>query len=102
MGNKNLPNKKAKGKNNLPTGAKKAKVAKTDGDAVKETMAKEPTVKPAGATKQQPKADKKEGTRFEKKQGKKKKTPMMAKKRMGKNKFKKLKKMLEKQDDVTV
>uniref|UniRef100_A0A674P832 NOP2 nucleolar protein homolog (yeast) n=1 Tax=Takifugu rubripes TaxID=31033 RepID=A0A674P832_TAKRU len=102
VGEKNMPNKKAKGKNNLPTGPKKAKVAKMDGDTVKVTKAKEPTVKTAGETKQELKADKKEGSRFEKKQGKKIKKPMKAKKRMGKNKFKKLKKMLEKQDGMTV
>lgn len=85
---KNMPNKAAKGKNNLPTGPKKAKVAKMDGDTVKVTKAKEPTVK----------TDVKEGSRFEKKL----KKPMKAKKRMGKNKFKKLKKMLEKQDSMTV
>lgn len=102
VGNKKLPNKKAKGKNNLPTGPKKAKVTKTDGVTVKDTKAKEPTVKKAGETKPEPKADEKEGSRFEKKQGKMRKTPMKAKKRMGKNKFKKLKKMLEKQDSATV
>lgn len=97
-----MPNKKANGKNNLPTGPKKAKVAKMDGDTIKVTKAKEPTAKAAGQTKQELKADKKEGSRFEKKQGSKVKQPMKAKKRMGKNKFKKLKRMLEKQDNVTV
>lgn len=90
VGKKNMPNKKANSKNNLPTGPKKAKVAKLDGDTVKVTKAKEPTVKTAGETKQ------------ELKQGKMIKKPMKAKKRMGKNKFKKLKKMLEKQDSMTV
>lgn len=102
VGKKNMSNKKAKDKNNLPTGPKKAKVAKMDGDTVKVTKAKEPTVKTAGETKQELKADIKEGSRFEKKQGKKIKKPMKAKKRMGKNKFKKLKRMLEKQDSMTV
>lgn len=102
VGDKKMPNKKAKGKNNLPTGPKKAKVAKMDGDTVKGTKVKEPTVKTAGKTKQEPKAGKKDGNRFEKKQGKKSTTPMKAKKRIGKNKFKKLKKMLEKQESATV
>lgn len=102
MGNKKLPAKKAKGKNILPTGPKKAKVTKTDGVTVKDTKAQESTVKTAGKTKPEPKADEKEGSRFEKKQGKKRKTPMTAKKRMGKNKFKKLKKMLAEQDGATV
>lgn len=73
-----------------------------DGDTVTITKAKEPTLKTAGETKPEPKADKKEGIRLENKQGKKRKTPMKAKKRMGKNKFKKLKKMLEKQESATV
>lgn len=102
VGKNKLPNRKAKGKNNLPTGPKMAKVTKTDGVTVKNTKAKEPTVKTAGETKPEPKADKKEASSFEKMQGKKRKTPMKAKKRMGKNKFKKLKKMLEKQESVTV
>lgn len=102
MGTKKLPNKKAKGKNNLPTGPKKAKVAKTDGDTVKDTKAKEPRVKTAGEMEPEPKSDKKDGSRFEKTKGKKRKTPMKANKRMGKNKFKKLKKMLEKSDSATV
>lgn len=96
VGNKKMPNKKAKGKNNLSTGPKKAKIAKMDGDRVK---VKEPTVKTADETKQEPKADKKEASRFEKMQRKK---PMKANKRMGKNKFKKLKKMLQNQDHMTV
>lgn len=102
VGKNKLPAKKAKGKNTLPTGPKKAKVTKTDGVTVKDRKAQESTVKTAGKTKQEPKADEKEGSRFEKKQGKKRKTPMKAKNRMGKNKFRKLKKMLAKRDSVTV
>lgn len=102
VGKKKLPGKKAKGKITLPTGPKKAKVTKTDVVTVKDRKAQESTVKTAGKTKQEPEADEKEGSRFEKKQGKKRKTPMKAKNRMGKNKFKKLKKMLAKQDNVTV
>lgn len=98
VGKQNMSNKKAKSKNNLPSGPKKAKVAKMDGDTVKVTKAKESAVKTAGETKQELKADIKEGSRFEKKI----KKPMKAKKRMGKNKFKQLKRMLEKQDSMTV
>lgn len=64
---------------------------------MKGAEAKKPAVKTADETKAS-KADKKEGSRFEKKQGKQRKTAMTAKNRIGKNKFKKLKHMLEKQD----
>lgn len=101
-GNRKEPNKKAAGKKNSATGPRKAKVAKMDADAGKGPKAKEPTVKTAGQTHQGAKAEKKEGSRFEKKPGKQMKTPMKAKKRMGKNKFKKLKKMLEKQEGAVV
>lgn len=102
--NGTVGNKKSKGgKNKLPAGPKKAKVTKMDdGDTVKISKAKEPTVKTACETKPERKDDKKEGSRFEKRQGKIKTTPMKAKRRMGKNKFKKLKKMLEKQESATV
>ncbi|XP_070768045.1 28S rRNA (cytosine(4447)-C(5))-methyltransferase [Enoplosus armatus] len=89
--------KTSKGKQDLPAGPKKAKVAKMDGETVKGAKANKPTVKTADETKAS-KADKKEGSRFEKKQGKNRKTPVMSKNRIGKNKFKKLKHMLEKQD----
>uniref|UniRef100_A0A7N6BY21 SAM-dependent MTase RsmB/NOP-type domain-containing protein n=1 Tax=Anabas testudineus TaxID=64144 RepID=A0A7N6BY21_ANATE len=88
-------NIKSKGKKNLTTGPKKAKVAKMDGETVQED--KKPLVKSVDKTKP-PKTDKKEGNKFEKKQGKKTKNPMKAKNRMGKNKFRKLKHMLHKQD----
>lgn len=88
---------KSKGKKDSLSGPKKAKVAKMDGETVKGAKAKKPPVKTADETKVS-KAEKKEGSRFEKKQAKKRKTPTKAKKRLGKNKFKKLKQMLEKQD----
>lgn len=68
------------------TGPKKAKVAKIDGEFVKGAEAKNRSAD-----------DKKEGKRFEKKHSKKK-SPVKAKKRMGKNKFKKFKRMLKKQN----
>ncbi|KAK2844731.1 hypothetical protein Q5P01_011390 [Channa striata] len=90
-------NVKSKGKKDISTGLKKAKVAKLDGETVKSTEAKKPTVKMANDTKAAM-ADRKEGSRLEKKQGKKTKETMKAKNRMGKNKFRKLKHMLQKQD----
>uniref|UniRef100_A0A7N8XNC7 NOP2 nucleolar protein homolog (yeast) n=1 Tax=Mastacembelus armatus TaxID=205130 RepID=A0A7N8XNC7_9TELE len=90
-------NIKSKGKKDLSTGPKKAKVAKMDGEAVKEAEVKKPTAKIAEGTKAS-KADRKEGSRFETKQGKKTTNPMKTKNRMGKNKFNKLKYMLQKQD----
>nr|XP_040021661.1 probable 28S rRNA (cytosine(4447)-C(5))-methyltransferase [Gasterosteus aculeatus aculeatus] len=93
---KKSANTKAKGKKNSPAGPKKAKIAKMDGETVPGKADKKPAVKTAGDTKAS-KADKKEGSRFEKKKGKKQKSPNKAK-RMGKNKFQKLKKMLEKAD----
>uniref|UniRef100_A0A8C9YA97 NOP2 nucleolar protein homolog (yeast) n=1 Tax=Sander lucioperca TaxID=283035 RepID=A0A8C9YA97_SANLU len=89
---KKTANAKPKGKKDLSAGPKKAKVAKVDGETVKGTEAKKPAVKTADETKVS-----KEGSRFEKKQGKKRKTPMKAKDRMGKNKFRKLKHLLGKQ-----
>uniref|UniRef100_A0A8C4DA77 SAM-dependent MTase RsmB/NOP-type domain-containing protein n=1 Tax=Dicentrarchus labrax TaxID=13489 RepID=A0A8C4DA77_DICLA len=72
-------------------------VAKMDGETVKGTKAKKPAEKTTDETKAS-KADKKDGSRFEKKQGKKTKTPLKAKNRIGKNKFRKLKHMLGKPD----
>ncbi|XP_029307042.1 28S rRNA (cytosine(4447)-C(5))-methyltransferase [Cottoperca gobio] len=80
---------KTKGKKNSPAGPKKAKIAKMDGETVKASEAKKPAAKTAGGAKAS-----KEGSRFEKKQNKLRKSPMKAKKRMGKNKFRKLKSML--------
>ncbi|XP_030014799.1 28S rRNA (cytosine(4447)-C(5))-methyltransferase isoform X2 [Sphaeramia orbicularis] len=88
---------KPKGKKDIPAGPKKAKIPKMDGKTKKGSEAKKPAVKTADDTKPL-KAEKKEGSRFEKKQGKKRKTPREAKNRMGKNKFRKLKHMLQKQE----
>ncbi|XP_036930798.1 probable 28S rRNA (cytosine(4447)-C(5))-methyltransferase [Acanthopagrus latus] len=92
-----MANVKPKGKKDSPAGPKKAKIAKMDAETVKGAKAKKPTAKTAEETKAS-KADKKDGNRFEKKQGKNRNTPMKAKKRLGKNKFRQLKKMLEKQE----
>ncbi|XP_056236189.1 probable 28S rRNA (cytosine(4447)-C(5))-methyltransferase [Seriola aureovittata] len=94
---KEKANVKSKGKKNLPTGPKKAKIAKMDGKTVKGAEAKKLAVKTTEETKAS-KAGKKEGSRFEKKQAKKIKSPMKAKNRIGKNKFRKLKHMLQQQD----
>ncbi|KAM8826196.1 28S rRNA (cytosine(4447)-C(5))-methyltransferase [Synchiropus picturatus] len=67
-----------KGKNDSPPPSKKAKV---------ETETAKKLV-----------GEKTSGSKFEKKQSKNRKTPMKAKKRMGKNKFKKLKLMLKRQE----
>ncbi|XP_060905211.1 probable 28S rRNA (cytosine(4447)-C(5))-methyltransferase [Labrus mixtus] len=88
---------KPKGKKDLPAGPKKAKMAKMDGKAVEGAKAKKTASKTADGTKEQ-KADKKDSSRFEKKQGMNKKSPVKAKKRIGKNKFRKLKVLLAKQD----
>lgn len=93
---KKMANIKHKGKKDSPTGPKKAKVARMDGETVKGAKVKKPAVKTADETKAS-KTEKKEGSRFEKKQGKKTQALMTTKKRMGKNKFRKLKQMLEKQ-----
>lgn len=92
---KPMANIKSKGKKDLTTGPKPPKVAKMDGETVKKD--KKPSVKTVVETKPS-KADKKEGNGFEKKQVKKTKNPMKAKNRIGKNKFRKLKHMLHKQD----
>uniref|UniRef100_A0A665TTQ6 SAM-dependent MTase RsmB/NOP-type domain-containing protein n=1 Tax=Echeneis naucrates TaxID=173247 RepID=A0A665TTQ6_ECHNA len=88
---------KPKGKKNSTTGPKQAKIAKMDPETVKGAEAKKPTVKTTEET-ETSKAGKKTGSRFEKKQGKKTKSHLKGKKRMGKNKFKKLKKMLQKSE----
>ncbi|XP_062277758.1 probable 28S rRNA (cytosine(4447)-C(5))-methyltransferase [Scomber scombrus] len=93
---KKTANIQPKGKKDSPAGPKKAKIAKLDGETVKGSGAKKPTAKAADETKTS-KADKKEGSRFEKKQANKRKSPMKANKRIGKNKFQKLKHMLQKQ-----
>lgn len=75
---KKKANIQPKGKKVLPTGPKKAKIAKMDGETVK------PTVDTAAETKSSRPKDKE-----------KRKTPMK-KNRLGKNKFKKLTHMLQK------
>lgn len=92
---KQTANIKSKAKKASTTGPKRAKVAKLDGETVKED--KKLSVKTVVETKPST-AGKKEGNRFEKKQGKKTKNPMKEKNRMGKNKFRKLKHLLQKQD----
>ncbi|KAL2084095.1 hypothetical protein ACEWY4_019613 [Coilia grayii] len=93
---------KKKGK---PDGPKKAKMAKLDGavegegDKVKKEK-KEGVEQEGDATKKDPGAEKKEGSRFEKKTMKKKHNPMKKKNRMGKNKFKKLKKILNNDESM--
>lgn len=94
---KKMANVKPKGKKDSLAGPKKAKVAKMDGETVKGAKAKKPAEKTTDETKAS-KADKKDGSRFEKKQGKTTKTPLKAKNRIGKNKFRKLKHMLGKPD----
>uniref|UniRef100_A0A8C7Y2Q1 NOP2 nucleolar protein homolog (yeast) n=1 Tax=Oryzias sinensis TaxID=183150 RepID=A0A8C7Y2Q1_9TELE len=64
---------------------------------VKAAGVKKPTVK-ADVKNEAPKSDKNEGSRFEKKQAKKRKKPTIVKKRLGKNKFQKLKTMLKKHE----
>ncbi|XP_023990640.2 28S rRNA (cytosine(4447)-C(5))-methyltransferase-like [Salvelinus sp. IW2-2015] len=83
-------------KNEKPTGPKKAKIAKMDGGTVKVDgeLKKSNTVKTEGETTK----ESKEGSRFEKKGDKQRKSPMQSKKRMGKNKFNKLKKLLKKEE----
>lgn len=86
-----------KKKKDKGSGPKKAKIAKLDGEELK----KEKSNQEGGVTKTEAGAEKKEGSRFEKKTNKKKhKNPMKKQKRMGKNKFKKLKKMLSKDDSM--
>lgn len=82
-------------KGEKPTGQKKAKIAKMDGGTVKVDgeLKKSNTVKTEGETTK----ESKEGSKFEKKGDKQRKSPMQSKKRMGKNKFNKLKKLLKKE-----
>uniref|UniRef100_A0A8C8ICD9 SAM-dependent MTase RsmB/NOP-type domain-containing protein n=1 Tax=Oncorhynchus tshawytscha TaxID=74940 RepID=A0A8C8ICD9_ONCTS len=83
-------------KSEKPTGQKKAKIAKMDGGTVKVDgeLKKSNTVKTEGETTK----ELKEGSRFEKKGDKQRKSPTQSKKRMGKNKFNKLKKLLKKEE----
>lgn len=88
-------NIKIKGQQGSQTGPKKAKIAKMDGETVKGAQAKNPANKsPVQTT--VPKTVKKDGSRFEKKQPKKGKSPLKMKNKMGKNKFKKMKHKFQK------
>uniref|UniRef100_A0A667WLK8 NOP2 nucleolar protein homolog (yeast) n=1 Tax=Myripristis murdjan TaxID=586833 RepID=A0A667WLK8_9TELE len=93
---KKTTNIQPKGKKDLPTGPKKPKIAKIDGETVKGAEGKKSTIKTAGESKESG-AGKKGGSRFEKKLDQKRKSPKKNN-RLGKNKFKKLKKMLERED----
>ncbi|KAF6735215.1 putative 28S rRNA (cytosine-C(5))-methyltransferase [Oryzias melastigma] len=73
---------KPSGGNKSNSGPKKAKIAKTDGEAVKEAEVKKPTAK-ANDKNEAPTAEKNEGSRFEKKQTKTRKKPTVIKKRLG-------------------
>ncbi|CAL8247352.1 unnamed protein product [Lota lota] len=84
-GAKKPPNIQAKGQKVQPTGPKKAKMAKMDVKNVNEGE--------ANASE----SCKTEGSRFEKKHEKNRKSPMKKKNRLGKNKFNKLKKVLQKE-----
>uniref|UniRef100_A0A4W5PXW0 NOP2 nucleolar protein homolog (yeast) n=1 Tax=Hucho hucho TaxID=62062 RepID=A0A4W5PXW0_9TELE len=83
-------------KSEKPIWPKKAKIAKMDGGTVKVDgeLKKSNTVKTEGETTK----ESKEGSRFEKKGDKQRKSPMQSKKRIGKNKFNKLKKLLKKEE----
>ncbi|XP_058504633.1 probable 28S rRNA (cytosine(4447)-C(5))-methyltransferase [Solea solea] len=87
-------NLESKRKNASPAGPKKAKVAKLDRDTVKGPEAKKPKEK----TTDDPTAKKANKQGEKKKQAIKVKPGSEKKNRMGKNKFKKLKNMLEKLD----
>jgi len=90
-----MANTQKKGKKELPTGPKKNKIAKMEEETVKEAEGKKPKMKMTEG-KKAPAAVKKDGSRFEKKGGKK--ANQQKKNRLGKNKFKKLKKMLKKEE----
>lgn len=89
---------KPSGKNDFHVGPKKAKIPKMEGKTTSGSKAKKPVANTieSKASKQ----EKKEGSTFEKKQAKNRKKTMMAKSRIGKNKFKKLKKLLQKAECV--
>ncbi|KAM4600524.1 28S rRNA (cytosine(4447)-C(5))-methyltransferase [Polymixia lowei] len=84
-----------KGKKDLPTGPKKAKIAKMDRESLKGAESKKSEVKTTVRAKES-EAEKKEGGQLEKKLDKKRKSPMKRKNRIGKNKFRKLTKILKK------
>lgn len=91
--NNKKTNVKSKRKESPPAaGPKRAKVAKLDAQTVKAAVKKSDQSKAS-------KAAKPDGKKLEKKNATKMK-PRIKKNRIGKNKFNKLKKMLNKQDDV--
>uniref|UniRef100_A0A672G1A2 SAM-dependent MTase RsmB/NOP-type domain-containing protein n=1 Tax=Salarias fasciatus TaxID=181472 RepID=A0A672G1A2_SALFA len=92
---KKATNIQQKGKKDPSIGPKKAKIAKLDGAAAKGGNAKKPAAEKTDEI-QASKAGKNKGSPFEKKKPKQRKTHMKAKKRMGKNKFRKLTNMLKK------
>lgn len=92
-----VTNMKSKEKKDFPAGPKKAKVAKMDGETVKGEKTKKPVGKTAAGTKSAVAKDNDEST-LKNKQVNKKKMPNKTNRRLGKNKFKKLRKMLEKMD----
>lgn len=94
---KKIRNVQKKGKKDLPSGPKKAKIAKMDGGTRKGAEGKKSKGKAVGETIAS-EVGKKEGSRFEKKGEKKRMSPMMKKNRLGKNKFKKLKKLLQQEE----
>ena len=84
------------------SGPKKAKIAKVDGEVVKkgDEVTKEKVNQEGGVTKSEPGVEKKDGSRFEKKSMKKKHKNPVKKNRIGKNKFKKLKKLITQEDTM--
>lgn len=92
--------KKSGGKKDLHPAAKKAKKSKTEVKTVQASKADVSGNANAAEEGNASKPGKKEQSKFEKKLGKIRKTPLKAKKRIGKNKFKKLKRMLEKAEDL--
>lgn len=92
---KKSTNIKTKGQKDSQTGPKKAKIAKMDGETVKAAQAKNPAMKTPDQTNKS-KTVKKDGSRFEKRQSKKGKSPLKMKNKMGKNKFKKMKHKFQK------
>ncbi|CAN9513714.1 unnamed protein product [Ophioblennius macclurei] len=84
-----------RGKKDSSIGPKKAKIAKLDGETAKGGNTKKPAVEKTDEIKTSKSG---KGSTFEKKKPKQRKIHMKAKNRMGKNKFKKLTRMLKKHD----
>lgn len=75
-------------------GPKKAKIAKLDGEASKKSPKFNKKQKTNGEAKKEVAGEKKVGSPFEKKKNRRNKKNLVNKNRLGKNKFKNLKKML--------